>query len=359
MGEPMPHARAGRHALTRLFLLSALLPLQLVPAAVRADEGEAAHAVEVNVVGAAIKGHGWPQLVVTLTESVLSLNVDLQRSDGEAVHLSAGRLGRGTRKIFELKQPDGGFHYDGKLTARFPRGDVQTLPVSFEAAVSTPPRITVGDQAVNLAARTVTLSADRELADVQATIHSDDGQVIDTVALKPTDTKAGDPFTLTWIQGDGVTVLWVELRVTDKYGFFQELDLFPWKIEIPHEDVLFDSGKSDILPPQQPKLDAALGELAKAVEKYGRYAKVALFVAGYTDTVGDAASNKTLSEARALAISKYFRGHGVRIPISYTGFGEEQLLVATPDETAEARNRRAAYTVAIEAPRGAHWTKLP
>ena len=75
-------------------------------------------------------------------------------------------------------------------------------------------------------------------------------------------------------------------------------------------------------------------------------------------TVGDAASNKVLSENRARSIARAFLAGGAGIPISYAGFGEEQLLVPTPDETPEPRNRRATYIVAITPPTGVRWTRL-
>lgn len=338
----------GRGTLLALGALLSLLPVQ----SARADD------VELNVSGAALKGHGWPQLIVTVHAPVSALRIELQRSDGGAVHFSSGRLGDGAQKVFDIHQADGAFHYEGTLVARFPHGPPQTLPVKFDAAVLPPPRLTVPDNPVDLVAHLVSLVADRPIAELEVRVHADDGTIADDVTEKFPDSKAGDRLTVQWKQPDGVTVLQLECRATDKYGFFQAIDLFPWKIEIPHEDVLFDTGKSEVLPSEQPKVDAALAELNKAIEKFGRYAKIELFVAGYTDTVGDSASNRKLSEARALAIARDFRAHGVRIPISYTGFGEDQLLVPTPDETPEARNRRAAYIVSITAPTGAKWTRL-
>jgi outer membrane protein OmpA-like peptidoglycan-associated protein len=320
--------------------------------------GARADDVEVNVQRAALKGQGTPEVIVTLQAPVSALRLDLKRSDGGSVHLSSGRLGTGAQKIFEIRQPEGVFQYDGVLVARFPHGAPQTLPVQFEAAVLPPPRLTVPEKPVDLVSHSVAIVADRPIAELNVRVHADDGTIADDVTEKFPDSKPGDRLTVGWKQLENVTVLQIEIRATDRYGFFQNIDLFPWKIEIPHEDVLFETGKSDVLATEQPKLDAALAELNKAIEKYGRYAKVELFVAGYTDTVGDAASNRKLSEARALSIARDFRTHGVRIPISYTGFGEEQLLVPTPDETPEARNRRAAYIVSITAPPGAKWTRL-
>ena len=78
--------------------------------------------------------------------------------------------------------------------------------------------------------------------------------------------------------------------------------------------------------------------------------KLQLFVGGYTDTVGDIASNLQLSERRARAIASWFRAQGFERPIYYQGFGERGLTVQTADEVDEVQNRRAVYIAAAEPP---------
>jgi outer membrane protein OmpA-like peptidoglycan-associated protein len=74
--------------------------------------------------------------------------------------------------------------------------------------------------------------------------------------------------------------------------------------------------------------------------------------------------NQELSTRRAQALARWFRGHGLRLPIAYSGMGERALKVKTADEVDEPRNRRADYMLALEPPRfkssGAtpSWTKL-
>ncbi len=65
-------------------------------------------------------------------------------------------------------------------------------------------------------------------------------------------------------------------------------------------------------------------------------------VEGHTDTVGDRAFNQSLSEQRAEAVVQFLSTHiGVdRARLEPIGLGEEAPLVRTPDNTAEARNRR-------------------
>jgi hypothetical protein len=339
----------------RSLLLCALVTLQLISPPARADED----AVDVNVVGATLAGHGWPQLVVEVHAPIRGVRVHLKRSDGKEVQLSAGKVGRDGRVVFGLPQPNGGFHYDGTIEAIFKQGPSKSLPASFDTAVMPPPQVKASDHAVDLQAHTVTVSADRAVSDVHIRVLADDGHVVDELSEQFPDAKGGDPLLVHWHEGEPATVLSIEVRVTDKYGFFQDLALYPWRLDIPHEDVLFDTGKSDILAAEEPKLGRALSDLNTAIDKYGRFVKVHLFVAGCTDTVGDSASNKVLSESRATSIGRWFRKHGVRIPISVTGYGEDGLLIPTPDETPEPRNRRAIYIVTVEPPPGARWTALP
>jgi outer membrane protein OmpA-like peptidoglycan-associated protein len=65
-------------------------------------------------------------------------------------------------------------------------------------------------------------------------------------------------------------------------------------------------------------------------------------IEGHTDTVGDAALNQNLSERRAAAVRDYLiNTFGVQAArLVAVGFGSSQLLVQTPPQTPDARNRR-------------------
>ena len=63
---------------------------------------------------------------------------------------------------------------------------------------------------------------------------------------------------------------------------------------------------------------------------------------GHTDTVGSAAYNQKLSEARASAVKARLIADGVAATeISMIGVGKTGLLVPTADGVREAQNRRA------------------
>ena len=63
---------------------------------------------------------------------------------------------------------------------------------------------------------------------------------------------------------------------------------------------------------------------------------------GHTDSVGDVGQNQSLSERRAAAVRQYLIGtFGVEESrLIAVGFGSSQLLVQTPPQTPEVRNRR-------------------
>ena len=67
-------------------------------------------------------------------------------------------------------------------------------------------------------------------------------------------------------------------------------------------------------------------------------------IEGHTDTVGTAAYNKQLSDQRAAAVADYLTTNFKvdRGRLEPVGEGEAGLLVPTPDQTSEPKNRRVA-----------------
>jgi outer membrane protein OmpA-like peptidoglycan-associated protein len=153
--------------------------------------------------------------------------------------------------------------------------------------------------------------------------------------------------------------------VRDDFGYWTDVDILPWQLTIPHEDVVFATNQSEIPPDEAPKLEAAWGEIESAVRKYGELVTVTLWVGGYTDTVGDASDNQALSERRAMSLARWFKTRGYKAVVWYQGFGESVLAVQTADAVDEQRNRRALYVLTAgsppsgaDTPRSA-WKKLP
>jgi len=71
-----------------------------------------------------------------------------------------------------------------------------------------------------------------------------------------------------------------------------------------------------------------------------------VMVVGHTDTRGTTAANFALGLKRADVVRSILENAGLdRATIDTTSLGETFLLVRTPDETAEPRNRRVEITV--------------
>ncbi len=64
-------------------------------------------------------------------------------------------------------------------------------------------------------------------------------------------------------------------------------------------------------------------------------------IEGHTDTVGTDSENMTLSDARAHAVLDYLsdKFQVPRDDLEAVGVGKSQLVVETPDQTPDARNR--------------------
>jgi len=99
----------------------------------------------------------------------------------------------------------------------------------------------------------------------------------------------------------------------------------------------FQSGSAALTPEAEKMLEA----LARALTA-PELARYRFRIEGHTDTAGDAQANLALSERRASAVREHLAGR-LGVPASRldaVGLGEAQLLVQTPDATAEPRNRR-------------------
>lgn len=101
--------------------------------------------------------------------------------------------------------------------------------------------------------------------------------------------------------------------------------------------VQFRSDSADLTPQAMRALDELGRALTSADLSAYRFR-----IEGHTDTVGTAESNKSLSERRAAAVAEYlekkFAVSASRLET--VGMGDTALLVATPPQTDEPRNRR-------------------
>jgi len=101
--------------------------------------------------------------------------------------------------------------------------------------------------------------------------------------------------------------------------------------------VIFANGSAKLTPAATHTLD----ELGRALSS-SSLAAYKFRIEGHTDTVGSADLNKALSEERANAVVDYLvtKFNIDRGRLTPAGMGEDGLLIQTPPDTAEPRNRR-------------------
>jgi OmpA-OmpF porin, OOP family len=99
----------------------------------------------------------------------------------------------------------------------------------------------------------------------------------------------------------------------------------------------FANGSADLTP----QAIATLDQLGKALSS-SDLASYRFRVEGHTDTVGSQTYNQALSQRRAEAVVNYIESkYGVPAArLDAVGMGDKGLLVKTPPQTAEPRNRR-------------------
>jgi len=101
--------------------------------------------------------------------------------------------------------------------------------------------------------------------------------------------------------------------------------------------VMFATGSATLTP----EAERALAPLGRALSSQD-LAGYRFRIEGHTDTVGSAATNQALSERRAAAVRDYLIARFGVSPsrLEAVGLGETQLLVPTPPQTPNMRNRR-------------------
>jgi outer membrane protein OmpA-like peptidoglycan-associated protein len=289
------------------------------------------------------------------------------------------RSDAGVEKVFNFKElkpgktvaikfavPEGVSHWTGTLEGSA-EGATTTSSIELKVVSAGPLDVKFDKKDVDLEAGRIRVRPNHEVSRVEIQVFAGE----DTAAFEgeATVVMEGGDAVITFDPPEA-TVDRVELKLHDPYGYWAALRIASWLVEIPHEDVVFESGKADIRAAEATKVDAAIAALATELAKYrarlGNAAAdvdVRVYVAGFTDTVGGPGDNLRLSGERAEAIARYFRAHGVTHPIYHQGFGEAAAAVATGDEVDEPRNRRATYVLSNVAPRGpafpgAQWKRL-
>jgi outer membrane protein OmpA-like peptidoglycan-associated protein len=294
------------------------------------------------------KGQGYPQILLEAQSDFQKVDVVCDR-DGTEVTMSAGTTKSGKTLTFDLKQPEGEFRYRCEARGYYGSGEDEyfDLPMNFSAFLGGALSINISRKTIDRDGQNLIATSDRVVTRTEVKVYSPDGLVHEATE-EMDDNEPGDDL---WIGWEGPEeVLRLDITLYDKWGFYVFEQIFPWSLEIPHDDVHFDTGSHAIGDSETPKVDKAYKDIDTIVARYSKFVEVQLFVGGYTDTVGDKASNQGLSERRARSIAAALRERGFKGKIYYQGFGERALKIATEDSTDEILNRRAVYLLASKAP---------
>ena len=134
------------------------------------------------------------------------------------------------------------------------------------------------------------------------------------------------------------------------------INLYPWFVSVPHEDVNSETNSWEVRDSEKLKLDESYKRISAVLDRVEKRCsngpnkawcwarcRSQLFVTGHTDTVGGDNDNVVLSRNRAKAIATYFRQKGFRMPIYFVGYGERTPPWFTP-ATTSTKSATAAPT---------------
>ena len=304
-----------------------------------------------------------PAVELTFNQATNRMNLQLSCS-GQSFQKKSIALSPGQKIKLELPIKKGKAQCTGTLDAEFADDTSGSMPLNFSIEMLPALEIKLDRASVDMKKKSLKAKASRPAKQYDITLLDVDQNKIGSGSIDVPASRNLSAQEIRWDQASGEVAI-IRLRAHDIHGFSSVLDLLPWHYDIPHEDVIFESNKAEILAQEEPKLVDVKKEIDAVFERYRKIAKANLYVAGYTDTVGNANSNQALSQRRAKAIAIWFQKKGFEGKIYYQGFGESALAVPTGDGVDKAENRRALYIVAAEAPPKSadlprkNWTLLP
>ncbi len=292
------------------------------------------------------------RFTVTTEYLLEDLEAEVRRSgSSRRWRFSESRLRPGEAFEFSIPTPDSHGEYtltisgeyegeDGEVSADFELGPVDVVEFEMQsyALEGANPSFVI----------TMTQPADR----VELRVIGDNGEVILERATPFSGADAGSPLRVGWSQPPGIGLLAFDVRAYSTSGSYNSRQYVPWHLDGEVRDLNFEFGSAEIQESDRARLREAARQLTEVASRVDEWIDVKLYVAGYTDTVGAASSNRRLSQQRARSIGEFMRGEGFRWPIFYQGFGEAVLAEETADGVENAENRRAIYTIRHAAPDG-------
>ena len=305
---------------------------------------------------------GKPTVTFSSNQTLRDVEITFARADGHRQEETFERIGPGRSATVTVDQPVGRFTYEVTLRGTTSGGSEVNLGFEFQIAVVHGLEVQVLRDQIDFDAGLIPIEVNKPVDTVDLEVFDRDG-----------NQTTGETIGFGGAQGR-LQVRWesqgsvggVRMTIKDGEGQHSEQILRPIWIDVPAQIINFETGSAEIEADGIRKLEQTrqtIKDSLKDVDDDQR-TQMRLYVAGYTDTVGPASRNLTLSQSRARAIGAWFRANDVDIPIFYQGFGQEVLAVDTPDNTAEERNRRALFILGNTPPRQSDdlprsdWTRL-
>jgi outer membrane protein OmpA-like peptidoglycan-associated protein len=298
-----------------------------------------------------------PRLALHANEGVEGVNVVVREGNARVAARGFGRLAAGSERVLTWRAQPGVHNYVVQVSGRSARGSA-SVAVESVVTVMRPLEVQLRREQVDLEERVLHFAINNPAGRATLTVHNDAGRVIHEATTDYRGRPPGARLELRWPEL-GEPIRRMQLRVYDASDSWSDFELLPFSVEIPHEDVVFETARSEIRASEAPKLETAYDAILEAIREHGADLKARLYILGHTDTVGSPGDNQQLSQRRAAAIARWFMDRGgITLPILAQGFGETRLLVPTADNTDEARNRRAQYILAAQAPAATNWTVI-
>jgi hypothetical protein len=288
-----------------------------------------------------------PRIVFRANEDAKELKIHIRCGSITAQH--SGAVSAGDSVELPLRVPQGTWPCTGKVDLLLTDGGVGEMPLNFQVQVLPALEIRLNPDTQDLKAGHLDVLVNRDVKSFVIEAYGTDGVPVEAASSFVGSVRGGVSVPLDWTPATH-EILRFRVRVEDGSGFWAEKNIYPWFIDIPHEDLVFKTNEAKIPRTELPKLDEPWEEILDAVARYGAHAPVKLYVGGFTDTVGTRSSNLALSDARARSLAEWFMTKGFEGEIWYQGFGEDGLKIPTGDEVDEQANRRAVYVIAADPP---------
>ncbi|NOZ01706.1 MAG: matrixin family metalloprotease [Deltaproteobacteria bacterium] len=301
--------------------------------------------LDIRIRSKALAGRDRPAIIIGSASRVRNLKVRLMTGKRLVKAYPAVNLAPGRPREFPIDQAPGEREYRAEITRS---GQDAPEIITFKAVVARPMALVINRDTVDLAEGRIAFVASAPVRRVKLEILGEGGATLKDREY-PVESRAGETTSIRF-EPPSESVTLVRLTAFDPWDFYNGVEIRPFFVEIPHEEVLFEFGKAAIRPSEESKLRKTLKDVRSALARLGNEFRARLYVAGYTDTVGTPGYNRDLSRRRAKSIAGWFKSHGLKCGVCYQGFGEDALEVDTPDETPEPRNRRTVHVLANQHP---------